>query len=286
MNKATVRKRLAMNYAILRTILQDDERLNTLITRTNLDELIDVQRFYETYVDEHRFILDNPVVFKLLERQAMKAFKELRPQTRILHRFEAEYPLALRQDFQAKAPLFLYVYGDQTLLDRKRLRCALVTTLKEDEHYIAHVELVHQQLQTSVFVPILQNRSDADQTLVQALDASEHPYVLLLNHPILKSPLQSEGLRRSAKTLISFVGPMDGVMVEYQRLKVLNSLSHVTVLISDQANDVHHFSIQNNLAWRKPSILPLVKPEEAIAFEGLTLLNHPHDLASTLARFI
>lgn len=286
MNKATVRKRLAMNYAILRTIVQDDERLNTLITRTNLDELIDVQRFYETYVDEHRFILDNPVIFKLLERQALKAFKALRPQTRILHRFEAEYPLALRQDFQAKAPLFLYVHGDHTLLDRKRARCALITTLKEDADYQAQVHRVHQQLQTSVCVPILQNRSAADHALVEALDASDRPYVLLLNHPILKTPLPSEGLSRSTKTIISFVGPLDGVMVEYQRLKVLNSLSHVTVLISDHANDVHHFSIQNNLAWRKPSILPLVKPDEAIAFEGLTLLNHPDELASTLARFI
>ncbi len=273
MNKSTLQKKRAMNYAILRTIVQDDHLLKNTLTRNNFNELIDVRAFYQRYFQKDRFIQDNPIIFNLLSREAEIAFSKLRVKVRIIDRFSESYPVSLLQDLREQAPTFLYAYGNLNNLDRKLTRLALVSTLETDETYVQSSLTVLKHLSESTHVLMVQNRSPLDQRMIEQLDSIQYPYVLLSNTPIQKCESIEDGLMYPNKTLLSFIGPMDGVMVDFQRLKIMNSLGKLTILLSPHPNDIHHFSVQNNLAWHKPSILPLVKPDETIKIAHIHTLS-------------
>jgi len=282
MNKATLLKKRAMNYSILRTIVQDDSLLKRTLTRHNFNELIDVRSFYQRYFKNDRFIQDNPIIFNLLSREAEIAFSKLRTKVRIIDRYSENYPVSLLQDLRDQAPIFLYAYGDLSHLDRKQTRLSIVSTLDSDEQYSLDSLTVLNHLCQSNHVLMVQNRSPLDQKLITYLDSIDYRYILLSNTPIQKVALKDEGRMYPEKTLLSFVGPMDGVMVDFQRLKIMNSLGKLTILLSPYPNDIHHFSVQNNLAWHKPSILPLVKPDETKKIVNIHLLPQADHLNKTL----
>lgn len=282
MNKATLQKKRAMNYAILRTIVQDDSLLKRTLTRQNFNELIDVRSFYQRYFQNNRFIQDNPIIFDLLTREAQLAFAKLRVKVKIIDRFSESYPISLLQDLREQAPTFLYVYGELNALDRKKKRVSLVTTLDTDEGYAEASLAVVSHLTEANHLMMIQNRSALDRKLMMYLDELRYPYVLLSNTPIQKIVSDEEGMNYPEKTILSFIGPMDGVMVDFQRLKIMNSLGKLTILLSQYPNDIHHFSVQNNLAWHKPSILPLVKPEDTQIIPHIHLLSQVQDLNGVL----
>ena len=275
MNKSTINKLLAINYTVLRRLVQNDHLVNSRIHKDNIQELMDVREFYEKYFESTKFVQYFPQVCQLIKRETESAFARLRQRVYIVHKYDESYPKALIQDLKEDAPLFLYLCGDDTLLERKVKRVSIVTTLNRDDAYIEKSKEICAFFKDSYYTVIIQNRSAVDHVLYVALKDLNVSMLYFVNTPLLKED-HTEKICKSHTpkyAMLSFVGPTDAKLEDFMRLKIMNSLGKATVLLSNQPNDVHHFSVQNNYAWHKPTILPMIKPSDAPHFERVFVLE-------------
>lgn len=269
MNKSTLNRQLAINYSALRRLVQNDHLVHACINKDNFQELLDVRKFYETYFESTKFVQYFPQVCQLIKRETENAFARLRQRVYIIHKYDEAYPKALLQDLKDDAPLFLYLCGDNSLLERKVKRISIVTTLNREDDYIEASKTICSELNDSPYTVLLQNRSAVDHVLFEQLKEMNVSMIYFVNAPLLKED-KAEKICKSHSpryAMLSFVGPTDIGLEDFMRLKIMNSLGKATVLLSDSANDVHHFSVQNNYAWHKPSILPMINPSEIQHFE-------------------
>lgn len=288
MNKSSQNKQLAINYSVLKRLVQNDSLVNTRINKENIQELLDVQKFYETYFESTKFVQYFPQVCQLIKRETESAFARLKQRVFIVHKYDEEYPKAILQDLKDEAPLFLYLCGDNTLLDRKVKRVSVVTTINREDVFIEECKNLCEQFVDSPFTILLQNRSVVDHVVYEQLKEKNVSILHFVNGPLFKDADAVKICKSNNPKFghLSFVGPTDAGIEEYQRLKLMNSLGKVTVLLSDNPNDVHHFSIQNNYSWHKPSLLPLLKNHQTVHFDRVFTLEDTADFIPLLNNLI
>lgn len=288
MNKSSQNKKLAINYSVLKKLVQNDTLVNTRITKENIHELLDVQKFYSTYFESTKFVQYFPQVCQLVKRETEAAFARLKQRVFIVHKYDEEYPKAILQDLKDEAPLFLYLCGDNTLLDRKVKRVSLVTTINREDKFIESCKNISDQFIGQPFTLLIQNRSVVDHVIYESLKEKDVSILHFVNGPLFKDEDAIKICKSNNPKFghLSFVGPTDNGMEEYQRIKLMNSLGKVTVLLTDNPNDVHHFSIQNNYSWHKPSVLPLLKKDETKSFDRVFTLENADEFIPLLNNLI
>lgn len=288
MNKSSQNKKLAINYSVLKKLVQNDTLVNTRITKDNILELLDVQQFYSTYFESTKFVQYFPQVCQLVKRETEAAFARLKQRVFIVHKYDEEYPKAILQDLKDEAPLFLYLCGDNSLLDRKVKRVSLVTTINREDKFIESCKNICEQFIHQPYTLLIQNRSVVDHVIYEQIKERDVSILHFVNGPLFKDEDAIKICKSNNPKFghLSFVGPTDNGMEEYQRIKLMNSLGKVTVLLTDNPNDVHHFSIQNNYSWHKPSILPLLKKHETQSFERVFTLDSPDEFIPLLNNLI
>ena len=288
MNKYSQNKLLAINYSVLKKLVQNDTLVNTRITKDNIQELLDVQSFYSTYFESTKFVQYFPQVCQLVKRETEAAFARLKQRVFIVHKYDEEYPKAILQDLKDEAPMFLYLCGDNSLLDRKVKRVSIVTTINREDTYIEACKNQCEQLIDQPFTVLIQNRSVVDHLLYEQFKERNISVLHFMNGPLFKDEDAIKICKSNNPKFahLSFVGPTDNGMEEYQRIKLMNSLGKVTILLSDNPNDVHHFSIQNNYTWHKPSVLPLLKPQDTKSFDRVFTLDNLDDFIPLLNNLI
>lgn len=288
MNKSSLNKKLAINYSVLKKLVQNDTLVNTRITKDNINELLDVQKFYSTYFESTKFVQYFPQVCQLVKRETEAAFARLKQRVFIVHKFDEEYPKAILQDFKEEAPLFLYLCGDNTLLDRKVKRVSIVTTINREDAFIEQCKALCETFVGQPYTLLIQNRSVVDHVIYEQLKEREVSILHFVNGPLFKDEDAIKICKSNNPKFghLSFVGPTDNGMEEYQRIKLMNSLGKVTVLLSDNPNDVHHFSIQNNYSWHKPSVLPLLKTGVTQSFDRVFTLDSMEEFIPLLNNLI
>ena len=284
MNKSTINKQLAINYTVLRRLVQNDHLVHSRIHKDNIQELMDVRKFYETYFESTKFVQYFPQVCQLIKRETESAFARLRQRVYIVHKYDEAYPKALIQDLKEDAPLFLYLCGDNSLLERKVKRVSIVTTLNREDAYIEESKHICSAFENGHMTVMLQNRSAVDHVLFEQLKDSNVSMIYFVNTPLMKDDTAEKICKSHCPkyAMLSFVGPTEDGLEDFMRLKIMNSLGKVTVLLSDQPNDVNHFSIQNNYAWHKPSILPMIKPSMIPHFERVFALDDSESFIDVL----
>jgi len=288
MNKSSQNKHLAINYSVLKKLVQNDTLVNARITKDNILELLDVKKFYETYFESTKFVQYFPQVCQLVKRETEAAFARLKQRVYIVHKYDEEYPKAILQDLKDEAPLFLYLCGDNTLLDRKVKRISLVTTINREDVFIETCKNLCEQFIGTSFTLLIQNRSVVDHILYEQLKERNVAILHIVNGPLFKDTDSIKICKSNNPKFahLSFVGPTDNGIEEYQRIKLMNSLGKITVLLSDNPNDVHHFSIQNNYSWHKPSVLPLLTKNQTLFFERVFTCEKPSEFIPLLNNLI
>lgn len=288
MNKYSQNKQLAINYSVLKRLVQNDTLVNSRITKENIVELLDVQKFYMDYFESTKFVQYFPQVCQLVKRETETAFARLKQRVFIVHKYDEEYPKAILQDLKDEAPMFLYLCGDNTLLDRKVQRVSLVTTINREDTFIETCKNLCEQFIDTSFTLLIQNRSVVDHVIYEQLKAQNVSILHLVNGPLFKDAEAIKICKSSNPKFghLSFVGPTDAGIEEYKRIKLMNSLGKVTVLLSDNPNDIHHFSIQNNYSWHKPSLLPLLKNNQTLHFDRVFTLENTNDFIPLLNNLI
>lgn len=288
MNKSSQNKQLAINYSVLKKLVQNDTLVNSRINKENILELLDVQKFYSTYFESTKFVQYFPQVCQLVKRETEAAFARLKQRVFIVHKYDEEYPKAILQDLKDEAPLFLYLCGDNSLLDRKVKRVALVTTINREDAFIESCKSICEQFVDQPYTLLIQNRSVVDHVIYEQLKDRDVSILHFVNGPLFKDEDAIKICKSNNPKFghLSFVGPTDNGMEEYQRIKLMNSLGKVTVLLTDNPNDVHHFSIQNNYSWHKPSLLPLLKKNETQSFDRVFTLDNIEDFIPLLNNLI
>lgn len=288
MNKSSQNKQLAINYSVLKRLVQNDALVNSRITKENIQELLNVQKFYATYFESTKFVQYFPQVSLLIKRETETAFARLKQRVFIVHKYDEEYPKAILQDLKDEAPMFLYLCGDNTLLDRKVKRVALVTTINREDSFIETCTKLCEQFIDTPFTLLIQNRSVVDHVIFEHLKDKNVSILHFVNGPLFKDADAVKICKSNNPKFghLSFVGPTDSGIEEYQRIKLMNSLGKVTVLLSDNPNDVHHFSIQNNYSWHKPSLLPLLRNNQTVHFERVFTLENTDDFIPLLNNLI
>lgn len=276
MNNRKNSRQLAIGYHILKRLIQDDALLNRTLTKDNIHELMDAKKFYERYFVGNRFIEHFPMVFKLIERETQAAFKRMSKRLVMVHRYDEKYPASLWQDFREDAPVFIYVSGTLDPLDRYENRIALFTTANSSDTYINECNSLINQFKGQSITVIQQFVSLMDNLLFLQLQKLNIPTMVLFRGPITKdleaaikkfNPRFKRG--RKGLNIISVTGPFNDPLEDSYHLKLMNSLSKLTILLSDVASDAKNSEIQNNLAWKKPCLLPLLN---AKAFPSSDLL--------------
>lgn len=286
-------RQMAIHYHILKRLVQDDALLNRVITKDNIKELGDAKAFYLKHFESRRFIEHFPTVFKLIQRETEAAFKRLSKRLLIVHRYEPEYPSSLWQDFKDDAPMFLYVSGTLEPLDRKADRLAFFTTNSSSDAYINACMALIAQLKQQNFTIILQFVSLMDNLMflnLQKLDLScmvfmRGPITLDLEAAIKKfNPRFKRG--RKGLNIFSVTGPFNEPMEENIHIKLLNSLSKLSVLFSEDPKDAARLEIQNNLSWRKPSMMPLIDGKQYPSSDLLFTLKSPQDFLTSIQKLM
>jgi hypothetical protein len=82
----------AINFEILRRLVQDDTLLMQRVTRESYPELLQVSAFYHSHFPTLRFVHDFPGVFQMMQRETVAAFAKLLPNTKVISKFDEEYP--------------------------------------------------------------------------------------------------------------------------------------------------------------------------------------------------
>lgn len=293
MNHRKHSRQLAFGYHILKRLIQDDALLNRTITKDNINELLDAKKFYEHYFMGSRFVEHFPMVFKLVERETSAAFKRMSKRLDMVHRYETQYPVSLWQDFKEDAPIFMYVSGTLAPLDRYADRIALFTTANSSDMYIDVCSGLIKQFKGHAFTVIQQFVTLMDNLLFLQLQQMSIPTVVLFRGPITKdleaaikkfNPRFKRG--KKGLNIISVTGPFNDPMEDSFHIKLMNSLSKLSIILSDDVNDIKSIAVINNLAWKKPCFMPLLDAKTFASSELLYTLEHSEKFIDTILNLI
>ncbi len=284
-------RQLAIQYHILRRLIQDDKKLNALITKDNVQELLDAKKFYDKYFVPQQNVSQIPMLFKLIQRETEAAFKRVSTKVHIVHKYDERYPKSILQDFRDEAPMFIYLSGGVEVFDRKYKKISFFSTTKSHDEYIQDSLDLVKRLKGTAFVAIIQFNTLMDNLLFLEFQKIGVPCIVVFRGPITKdlensikkyNPRFKRGLK--GMNIMSVTGPFNEVMSEVTQTRLMNSMGHVSVLFSHDVADVNHEAIRNNLNWRKPSLMPLLNGSEYPSSELLFTLEKGDDFVVTLNR--
>jgi hypothetical protein len=292
MNQNQLNRLLAINYAILKKLVQDENEVNRLITKDNLLELLDVQTFYHTHFSAMKFVEFFPMVYGLLRRETEASFAQLKPRIRIYNRYEKEYPISFFHDLGQNAPLFIYTCGDIDLFDRRLPKLVLVSTMgKTDKMIQASLDLL-DQFDGSKEVLVLSQQTPLNHIVYSKIHTLSVSSIVFVNNSLNKSIFKSTffpcNQTKIKHLLITAISPDETNLDQHQLLTdtLAVSMSKAGILLSDQASDLKLESCLRLLTSHKPIIVPFfdyarhelilpLRPEHLRENIDL-MLHHPH----------
>lgn len=282
---------ICINYHILKRLVQNDVFLNRKVTKTTILELSDAKKFYEKHLKQDLPIEHFPMLYKLIERETNAAFKRLSKKLIILNRYEIEYPSALWQDLKDEAPMFLYLSGSVYILDRKVNRLAFFTTPNSQDEYLQKSLNLVQSLKGKAYTVILQFNTLLEHLMLMQFQKDQMASLVMFRGPITKdieSAIKKFDLmfKRGKKGLniLSITSPFNEVTDEKTLIKIMHSLSKISILFSRDHRDAQSFSVSNNLSWKKPSMMPLIDGNKMRSSELLYTIKEDQDFIKHIER--
>ncbi len=282
-------RQLAIQYHILRRLIQDDSKLHAKINKENIAELLDAKKFYDKYFEPQHNAAQLPMLFKLVQRETEAAFKRISNKVHIIHKYDERYPKCILQDFREDAPMFLYLSGGVDVLDRKYKKISLFTNSKSSDEYIEETLKLLKQLKDSSYVVLIQFNTLMDNLIFLECQKQGIPCIVVFRGPVTKDlenavKKYNPRFKRGSKgmNIMSITGPFNEVLNEKTQSHLMNSMGRVSVLFSDALNDVNHEAIKNNLYWRKPSLMPLLNGSQYPSSELLFTLEKKEDFKITI----
>jgi len=275
MNQNQRNRQLAINHAILKKLVQNDQAVASHITKENILELLDVQKFYSTYFSTTKFVEYFPVVYQLLRRETEAAFARLKPRIKIYHRYEKEYPINFVHELGQEAPLFIYTCGDIDLFDRRLPKIYVVSSPNQSDPLInASLDLV-EKFDGSKDVLVLSQQSPLNHIVYSKIHTLSVSSIIFVNNSLNKSVFKSTffpcNQTQIKHLLISMISPEETNIDRFQNItdNLAVSLSKLGILLSHQVADLKLATCQRLLNAHKPIIVPF--------FE-----YSPHDLILSL----
>lgn len=282
-------RQLAIQYHILRRLIQDDSKLHSKITKDNISELLDAKKFYEKYFEPQHNVSQLPMLFKLIQRETEAAFKRISNKVHIIHKFDERYPKCFLQDFRDEAPMFIYLSGGVDVLDRKLKKVSIFSSSKSTDDYINQSLHLIRQLKDSGYVALIQFNTLMDNLIFLECQKLSIPCIVVFRGPVTKDlenavKKYNPRFKRGSKgmNIMSITGPFNEVLSEKIQTHLMNSMGRVSILLSEAVSDVNHEAIRNNLSWRKPSFMPLLNGSEYPSSELLFTLEKSEDFKKTI----
>ena len=284
-------RQIAIQYHILRRLIQDDHLLNSKINKDTIHELLDAKKFYEKYFDQKHNLSTLPTLFKLIQRETDAAFKRISNKIQVIHRYDSNYPISLIQDFREEAPMFIYLSGKSEILDRKIKKISLFTNAQSSEAYIEKTLKLIKTLKGSPYIALIQFNTLMDNLIFLECQKQSIPCIVIFRGPITKdlenaikkyNPLFKRGLK--GMNIMSITSPFNEVILEKKQNHLMNSLGRVSILFSEVVNDVNHDAVKNNLSWRKPVMMPLLSHAQYPSSELLFTLGHDDEFKEMVDR--
>ncbi len=259
-------REIAINYEILRRLVQDDLALKQIVTRERYSELLNVSEFYFNYCPTSRFIQDFPKVFQMMQRETMAAFARLLPNTKVISKFDEEYPASLLLDLKNDAPLFLYVCGNIALLERKHPKIVIVGSRSANEKEMIHAGNLGELLGKSKYIVVTGFDDTLDTCVQSALQSANLPAIIFLHMPLFKSFVEgslSASIKRSlfttpSLTVSPFPPTQNGMLKSESALvgRMLASIGKVSIVMSAKEGGSAQREAGYCVQMHKPVILP------------------------------
>lgn len=284
MNQNQLNRQLAINTAILKKLVQDEQAVLKLINKDNLMDLLDVQAFYHDHFEAAKFVEFFPMVYDLLRRETEAAFARLKPRIRIYNRYEKEYPTSLAHDLGQDAPLFIYVCGDIDLFDRKLPKLYLVSNTGRSDRLIQQSLDLLDSFDGSKEVLVLSQQSPLTHIVYNKIHALSVSSIVFVNAALTKSIFKSTffpcNQTKIKHLLISAISPDEPNLDRFQSLtdSLAVALSKAGVLLSDQSADLKLDGCLKLLASHRPLIVPFFTAVR----HDLILSLRPDQLRETL----
>ncbi len=282
-------RQLAIQYHILRRLIQDDVKLHSKINKDNIAELVDAKKFYDKYFEPQHNVSQLPMLFKLVQRETEAAFKRISNKVHIIHKFDERYPKSILQDFRDEAPMFIYLSGGVDVLERKYKKISIFSSSKSTDEYINQSLECVRQLKGSEYVILIQFNTLMDNLIFLECQKQGIPCIVVFRGPVTKDlenaiKKYNPRFKRGSKgmNIMSITGPFNEVLSEKTQSYLMNSLGRVSILLSELVNDVNHEAIRNNLHWRKPSLMPLLNGYEYPSSDLLFTLENKEDFKKTI----
>jgi hypothetical protein len=264
MNHNQLNRQLAMNYAILRKLIQDDAALNRVITRDNLMTLLDIPTFYNAHFGSVNLVEFFPQIHALLHREVESAFGKLKPRVKIYNRYDEAYPKSIVRDLGLEAPLFIYVCGDVELFDRKIQKLSLIAnTTHSDSLFRQSLDLI-QQFDGSQEALVLSQLCPLNSLVYRRIHELQISSIVVVNHALDKTIFKSTffpcNQTKVKHMLVSAIGPEETNLSRFQGLTdaMGAALSKAGILLSHQTSDLRLEGCARLMAAHKPVFVPLM----------------------------
>jgi len=244
MNHNQRNRQLAINYAVLNKLVRDQKAINAMITKTNIDELLNVKDFYFRYFPSSKFVEFFPQVLNLLNKETEAAFGRLKPRLRIITKYDAIYPNALLQDLQDDAPMFIYACGDTSLLDRKLSKLNLICTSTQDDIMIHKSSHLIDGFNQTPYVMVFSQQTALSRVLYYQILKMQLSSLLIINHALTKSIFKNSfypcNQADTKHMILSAIAPGEEISQKHQLLssQIACSLSKVSILLSNEHQDL------------------------------------------------
>lgn len=259
-------REIAINYEILRRLVQDDLILRQLVTRDKYLELLQVSEFYFKYCPPSRFIQDFPKVFQMMQRETVAAFAKLLPNTKIICKFDEQYPNSFLLDLKDDAPLFLYVCGNIGLLERKYPKIVIVGSRSANEKEMIHAGILSEKLGKASYIVATGYDDPLDTCVQSSSQTSGLPSTTFLHMPLIKSFVEdslSTSIKRnlyaSPSLLVSPFPPTQIGLLKSESLligRMLASIGKVSIVMSAKEGGSAQREAGFCVQMHKPVILP------------------------------
>ena len=291
MNQNQLNRQLAINFAILKKLVKDEQAVAKLITKENLMDLLDVQAFYHDNFEAIKFVEFFPMVYDLLRRETEASFTKLKPRIRIFNRYEKEYPSAILHDLGHDAPLFIYVCGDIDLFDRKQPKLYLVCHQGKAEKMAPAALSLLDSFDGSKEVLVLSQQTPLSHLVYQKIHAMSVSSIVFVNAALTKSIFKSTffpcNQTKIKHLLISAISPDEPKAERFQNQtdSLAVAMSKAGILLSDLPSDLKLEGCLRLLSTHRPLIVPFfiaVRHDLILSLQPETLresidslLSHP-----------
>ncbi len=284
MNTNQLNRQLAINYAILRKLVQDDGALNRLITRDNLLTLLDIPAFYTAHFGSLNQVEFFPQIHALLHREVETAFTKLKPRVRILNKFDEAYPKSIIRDLGAEAPFFIYVCGDSELFDRRVSKLSLIANTGYSDALIRQSLDAVEQLDGVPEALVLTQLCTLNSLIYRRIHELHISSIVVVNHAldktIFKSTFYPCNQTKVKHMLVSAIGPDETNLNRYQGLTdaMGAALAKGGILFSHQSTDLRLEGCARLMAAHKPVFVPFMN----VPRHELLIPVEPQNLRQTL----